>query len=54
MPDAAFDDPRLAATYDQFEGDRDDLDAYMGIVEELGARSVLDIGCGTGTWLSKQ
>lgn len=44
-----FDHPFVAATYDQVEGSREDLDQYAGIAEELGARSVLDIGAGTGT-----
>lgn len=44
-----FDEPRLAEIYDVAEGDRDDLDAYEAIVAELGAASVIDIGCGTGT-----
>ncbi|WP_033342637.1 class I SAM-dependent DNA methyltransferase [Catenuloplanes japonicus] len=48
MPDAIFDDPRLAAIYDLFDGDRRDLDPYLGIAAELGARRVLDAGCGTG------
>ncbi|TDQ04305.1 class I SAM-dependent methyltransferase [Labedaea rhizosphaerae] len=48
MPDAIFDDPRLARIYDDFDGPRHDLDAYVAIVEELGARHVLDVGCGTG------
>lgn len=48
MPDAIFAHPRLAAVYDAFEGDRDDLTAYLDIAHELGARSVLDVGCGTG------
>jgi predicted TPR repeat methyltransferase len=43
-----FADPRLAAIDDEIDGDRCDLDHYEGIVNELGARSVLDIGCGTG------
>lgn len=48
MPDAIFDHPRLAQIYDAFDGPRDDLDAYLAIAGELGARSVLDVGCGTG------
>lgn len=44
-----FDDPRIAAVYDVFDGDRSDLDAYAAIAVELGAASVVDLGCGTGT-----
>lgn len=50
MPDAVFDDPRLAAIYDALDPDRSDLDAYLAMVEEIGARSVLDLGCGTGVF----
>ncbi|MFE6234527.1 class I SAM-dependent methyltransferase [Cellulosimicrobium sp. NPDC057862] len=50
MPDAIFDDPRLAALYDPLDPDRSDLDVYAAIVDELGARRVLDVGCGTGTF----
>ena len=50
MADAIFEDPRLAAVYDPLDPDRSDLDVYLAIVDELGARSVLDIGCGTGTF----
>lgn len=50
MADAAFEDPRLAVLYDHFDDDRTDLDVYLAIAEELGARSVLDVGCGTGTF----
>ncbi|MGI5184570.1 class I SAM-dependent methyltransferase [Dactylosporangium sp. CA-152071] len=49
MPDAIFTHPRLAAIYDAFDGDRSDLDLYLGIVEEFQAAHVLDIGCGTGS-----
>lgn len=49
MPDSKFDDPRLAALYDSFEGPRNDLDHYLEIARELHARSVLDVGCGTGS-----
>jgi SAM-dependent methyltransferase len=44
-----FDDPRIAGVYDLFDSDRSDLDLYLGIITELGASSVLDLGCGTGT-----
>jgi ubiquinone/menaquinone biosynthesis C-methylase UbiE len=50
VPDPIFGHPRLAAIYDFIDDDRRDLDAYVDCVEELGARSVLDIGCGTGTF----
>lgn len=49
VPDSIFTDPRLAAIYDDVDGDRCDIDHYEAIVDELGARTVLDIGCGTGT-----
>jgi len=49
VPDAIFTDRRLAAVYDAFDGDRDDLAAYLGIAGELGADRVLDVGCGTGS-----
>jgi SAM-dependent methyltransferase len=48
VPDAIFEHPRLAAVYDAFGGEREDLKAYLGIVVELGAERVLDVGCGTG------
>jgi len=50
MPDAVFEDPRLAAIYDALDPDRSDLDAYLAMVDEFGARSVLDLGCGTGVF----
>jgi SAM-dependent methyltransferase len=49
VADALFEDARLAAVYDLFDDDRSDLTAYLGIADELGARVVLDLGCGTGT-----
>lgn len=48
-PDPAFADPRLADLYDVFDDDRTDLDTYEAIVREVGAATVLDIGCGTGS-----
>lgn len=50
MADALFEDPRLARVYDPLDPDRHDLDVYAAIVHEFGAHSVLDIGCGTGTF----
>lgn len=50
MADAVFDEPRLAAIYDALDPDRSDLLAYLDMVEEFGARSVLDLGCGTGVF----
>lgn len=48
MPDAIFAHPRLAPVYDAFDGDRDDLTAYLSIAGELGAERLVDVGCGTG------
>ena len=50
VPDPIFDDPRLARIYDPCDPDRGDLTAYDAIVDELDARTVLDVGCGTGTF----
>ncbi len=50
MPDAQFADPRLAAIYDDLDADRSDLDHWSDIVRELRARSIVDVGCGTGTF----
>ena len=49
MADAIFSEPRLAELYDPLDPDRSDLDAYVALAAESGARAVLDIGCGTGT-----
>ena len=40
----------LARLYDALYPDRSDLDAYAAMVRDFGARSVLDVGCGTGTF----
>jgi SAM-dependent methyltransferase len=48
--DALFSDRRLADVYDPLDPDRSDLDLYAAIVDEFGARTVLDVGCGTGTF----
>jgi SAM-dependent methyltransferase len=50
MPDAVFANERLAAIYDPLDPDRRDLDAYLAMAAEFGVRSVLDVGCGTGTF----
>ncbi|MDX3594755.1 class I SAM-dependent methyltransferase [Streptomyces sp. ID03-2B] len=50
MADEMFVDPRPAALYDALDPDRGDLDPYVRIAEEFGARRVLDIGCGTGVF----
>ncbi len=49
MPDPIFAHPLLARVYDAFDGDRDDLAAYLATAAELAARLVLDVGCGTGS-----
>jgi SAM-dependent methyltransferase len=49
VPDALFSDSRLAELYDPLDPDRSDLAAYAAMADEFGARSVLDVGCGTGT-----
>jgi SAM-dependent methyltransferase len=50
VADAHYENPRLASVYDPLDPDRADLDVYAALVDELGARTVLDIGCGTGTF----
>ncbi|MER7939673.1 class I SAM-dependent methyltransferase [Streptomyces sp. NPDC094458] len=50
MADECFGHPRLASVHDALDPDRGDLDAYLRIAEESGAREVLDIGCGTGVF----
>jgi SAM-dependent methyltransferase len=50
VADNVFEHQRLAGVYDALDPDRSDLDVYAGIAEEFGARHVLDVGCGTGTF----
>ncbi|MDR7071619.1 class I SAM-dependent methyltransferase [Fictibacillus barbaricus] len=50
MADEIFMNQRLADIYDSFDPDRTDLEVYESIINELGTNSVLDIGCGTGTF----
>ena len=49
MADALFEEPRLAAVDHPWDPDWSDLDVYAAVTVEFGARTVLDIGCGTGT-----
>jgi ubiquinone/menaquinone biosynthesis C-methylase UbiE len=48
--DRILEERRLAQLYDPLNPDRHDLDTYAAMADEFGARSVLDIGCGTGTF----
>jgi SAM-dependent methyltransferase len=48
MADPIFEDPLLVSVYDAFDGQRNDLEHYITIARELRARSVVDVGCGTG------
>jgi SAM-dependent methyltransferase len=50
VADALFAEPRLAELYDPLDPDRSDLDAYAAMAREFGAVTVVDIGCGTGTF----
>ncbi|HET7385430.1 MAG TPA: class I SAM-dependent methyltransferase [Nocardioidaceae bacterium] len=50
MPDRHFAVRRLAEVYDPLDPDRSDLEVYAALVEELDAGSVVDVGCGTGTF----
>jgi SAM-dependent methyltransferase len=51
VPDPIFEHPRLVVIYDALDPDRSDLDVYAAIASELGARHVVDLGCGTGTFV---
>lgn len=50
MADLIFSHPLLASVYDPLDPDRGDLDFYAAVVAEFGARRVLDVGCGTGSF----
>lgn len=42
--DAEFGHLRLAGIYDALDSDRNDLDSYVDLVDELGGRRVVDVG----------
>lgn len=50
MADAIFGHLRLAAIYDALDPDRRDLDVYVALAQQLGARRLLAVGCGTGAF----
>ncbi|RPF22552.1 class I SAM-dependent DNA methyltransferase [Myceligenerans xiligouense] len=47
-PANEFDHPVVASLYDVLDPDRSDLDMYVAVAGEVGARTVIDVGCGTG------
>lgn len=46
--DEHYTDPLLVARYDADNSGRDDTDYYVTLADRLGARTVVDVGCGTG------
>jgi SAM-dependent methyltransferase len=48
LPDVVFENSRLVSIYDGFDRQRVDLENYVSLIREFRARSILDIGCGTG------
>jgi SAM-dependent methyltransferase len=50
IADEIFEHPRLVAIYNALDFDRSDLDVYVGVADQLRARRVLQVGCGTGTF----
>ncbi len=48
--DQIFAHRRLAQIYDPLDPDRSDLDPYLAMLDEFDVGSLLDIGCGTGTF----
>jgi SAM-dependent methyltransferase len=43
-----FGDPRLVGLYDQDNPAGADHDFYRNLADEIGARTIVDLGCGTG------
>jgi SAM-dependent methyltransferase len=50
VADEIFTVARLARIYDALDGDRADLEVYATLATQLDARTVVDLGCGTGTF----
>jgi SAM-dependent methyltransferase len=46
--DLHYVDPRLVALYDRDNPRGADTDSYLRLAADLGARRILDLGCGTG------
>ena len=46
--DRHYVDERLVALYDRENARGADTDFYVGLAADLGARTILDLGCGTG------
>lgn len=44
----AYEDPRLVSLYDADNPDGEDHDFFRALADEVGARTVVDLGCGTG------
>jgi len=48
MPDDPFADPRLVGLYDLDNPSGPDHDFYRSLADKIGARTIVDLGCGTG------
>src|ERR1043165_6654870 len=46
--DIEFSDPRIVALYDTLNPFADDSEFFCKQAERLGARTIIDLGCGTG------
>lgn len=51
--DQHYTDPRLVAIYDIENATRDDQDFYIRLAADLGTRTIVDLGCGTGALARK-
>jgi SAM-dependent methyltransferase len=46
--DLEYLDPRTAAAFDDDDGPRPDFDFVLGLAADVQARTIIDLGCGTG------